>query len=807
MSRRWAWWTASGLLLVVLLAFGAWRLYREIPGRLRSVEAAIRQEAATYGLRVSYRNLRLHLLYPRVSLEDLAVVDDRPGIELLRAGNVDISLSPGMLISGGSPVSRIRIRNFNAHVEEANRPLFDRLRSGKRGGAIPEILLLDGRVRIGPLGPVRRWEAKVPEMRLREVKYLGRRLSVRLEGASGEIVLPGEGAGQWPLPSLEADLFDQDDGIRIRRFRASGPSATLRLSGFLDPARKSGDVKLSGSADLARWISAGAPYSRRLASYAGKGNVDFSASLEGSLKDPDGSGKLILRNGWLRGSTPAEVEIAAAVSKGKIRIESLKGKIWEGTLSGAGSYDLASGRGEGKAAVARATFTDAPWKEWGIGWRPAGAVDAELALSGTREKIHAAFSWKNPAGLQRVGGGKGPATNLPLPVAATAAVDYTPDGKFTVSSILLHAGGSTLSAAGTVLLPDQAFRLSGDFSIARGKAADYGWGTPLSWRSLSGGWEAEGTADRPRVAVRMEARSLAAGSLPPVPLVVKLEGNPFDVLHFVADVPASIAKATATGTFTGPLSSEPFAAESAVAVREIDFSEGNRWIAGVLVSLGKEGGEWRRYTEEMAGGGAADLQVSLSGQTLSVTGSMHSPDLRIRGFHLKDVSLDGEWSRAASGETWKAAAGGKVGRGAVRMSAEGENGIVEISGTADRIDLEQTDRFLMRGRRTGLRGEASLRFAGRNRGEGWELDRLTASVPRLSIDNAVLDGVSVEGLLGAASGHFLIAAQSPAIRLAADVRREEEWPIRFTLAANGVPTSYLLSAAGEEGVAAGGTWN
>ncbi|HEY7528042.1 MAG TPA: hypothetical protein VH660_02745, partial [Candidatus Deferrimicrobiaceae bacterium] len=68
MSRRWAWWTACGLLLVVLLALGAWRLSSEIPGRLRSVEESIRQEAAKYGLRVTYRNLRFHLLYPRVSL-------------------------------------------------------------------------------------------------------------------------------------------------------------------------------------------------------------------------------------------------------------------------------------------------------------------------------------------------------------------------------------------------------------------------------------------------------------------------------------------------------------------------------------------------------------------------------------------------------------------------------------------------------------------------------------------------------------------------------------------------------------------
>src|SRR5512134_3157539 len=117
MSRRWAWWSAGGFVLVVLLAFGAWRLSREIPDRLVEAEKAIREEAARYGLRVSYSNLRLHLLHPHVSLDNLTVVDERPGIELLRAEHVDVSLSPGRLIAGESPVSRIRLRNFFLHAE------------------------------------------------------------------------------------------------------------------------------------------------------------------------------------------------------------------------------------------------------------------------------------------------------------------------------------------------------------------------------------------------------------------------------------------------------------------------------------------------------------------------------------------------------------------------------------------------------------------------------------------------------------------------------------------------------------------
>src|SRR5512145_518558 len=130
MSRRWAWWSAAGLLLVVLLSLGVWKLSREIPDRLLEAEEAIRAEAARYGLRVTYRNLRFHLLHPHVSLDDLSVVDERPAIELLRAESVDVSLSPVRLLFGESPVSRIRLRKFALHAEEANRPLFDRLRAG-----------------------------------------------------------------------------------------------------------------------------------------------------------------------------------------------------------------------------------------------------------------------------------------------------------------------------------------------------------------------------------------------------------------------------------------------------------------------------------------------------------------------------------------------------------------------------------------------------------------------------------------------------------------------------------------------------
>ncbi|MGB3097360.1 MAG: hypothetical protein WBB46_11600, partial [Candidatus Deferrimicrobiaceae bacterium] len=93
MARRWAWWIGSGLLLVVLLAFGTWRLLQEIPGLMAKAEDTIREETEALGLRVSYRDLRFHLLHFRVSLEDLDILDGIAGVPLARAEHVDVSLS------------------------------------------------------------------------------------------------------------------------------------------------------------------------------------------------------------------------------------------------------------------------------------------------------------------------------------------------------------------------------------------------------------------------------------------------------------------------------------------------------------------------------------------------------------------------------------------------------------------------------------------------------------------------------------------------------------------------------------------
>ncbi len=176
---------------------------------MRAAGDAIRREAASLGLRVSFRNLEFHPLYLRVSVDDLSVDDALSGRPLARAEGVDASLSIAGILAGGSPVSRIRVRNYTLEAGEANRALVEKLRaasSGEGGEPLPEIILLEGRVRVGPLGPVKRLEAKVPELRIRHVRFLGTRVSLDLRNASGDLSLPVAGDGRLPFDSVEVDF-------------------------------------------------------------------------------------------------------------------------------------------------------------------------------------------------------------------------------------------------------------------------------------------------------------------------------------------------------------------------------------------------------------------------------------------------------------------------------------------------------------------------------------------------------------------------------------------------------------------------
>lgn len=807
MTRRWAWWTAGGLLLVVLLALGAWRFSRGIPDRLRKAEEDIKKEAARYGLRVSYRNPQFHLLSPRISLDNVEIRDALADLPLFSAETLDLSLSPARLLSGGSPVSRIRVRKFLLTAGEANRPVLDRLLSAKGGGAMPEILLLEGRVRLGPIGPLVRLQARIPELRAREVRFLGTRVTFRAEEASGSLVHPRTGEGTWPFSSMEGDLFFHGDVLRVRRARASGPAATLRISGNVDTARRTGDVKGSGSVDLGKWFSTAAPGGPWLRRVVDRGNIEFSVSLSGSAEDPEGTGRVVLRGGGFRGTGAAEGEATATFAKRKVRLESLKGKILGGTLAGSATYDIRTQRGEGKFSLARASFGTLAWKEWGTAWRPAGAGDIEVAFSGTLSRARATVAWRNPEGIERTTEKGETPVRIRLPLSVFVDAESTRAGEVAVSSFRVRAGDAEVSGRGEVSLPGDRLRLGGTFSIPRGRAADYGRGEPVSWAAIGGAWKAEGALARPVVAMHLETKALAVREFPPVPVMIKVEGDPQDVVYFVADVPAKAAKATMTGSVTSPLSAAAAALEGTVAVRDIDFAEAFRWARAALAAPARGGASTARMAEGIRGKGTADLSVSAAAGEFFLSGSLRTDALDIRGIEVRDFSLEGEIERSGGKSTWSARAVGVAEEGLFSLEGKGENGTSEVTGTAEQVDLGRAASVLTSGRGPKVKGSARMNFLARNGGKGWELARIVAGAPRVAMDNTVWEAVSLEGSLGTSSGRFVLSAKFPQLQLTADVGRGEGWPVDFALTAVGIPTGILLEGLGRSPASSGGTWD
>ncbi|MGZ9133501.1 MAG: translocation/assembly module TamB domain-containing protein [Candidatus Deferrimicrobiaceae bacterium] len=810
MARRWTWWIGLGFLLVMLLAFGTWRLLQEVPGFMAKAWDTVRREAEALGLELSFRDLRFHPLHLRVSLEDLDIRDGIAGIPLAHADHVEVSLSPRRFLSGLTPVSRVLVRTYSVHAGEANRPLLEKVRGsgkGREAGTLPEILLLDGKVRFEPMGPLERWEARVPEVRIRPVRFLGTRVTAAVQGAAGRIALPGAGSGNIPLESAEADFFLKGDSVRVRKFQASGRSAKLSLSGQWEGADRTVDWKFSGETDLEVWAASGAWGKDWIRRVATEGTIAFSGRIEGPVENPEGWGKILARNILFPGKTPFEGEASLAVAGKRIRLESLRGKIWEGTVSAAGMYDFRAGKGDAKLSLEQAAFGKAPWGSWGISWRPAGRGTLVLSLTGGREILQGTISLKNPAGFERPGAEGAPAARVALPLAAVAAWDVLPGKEWRIRDLRVTAGRAEATGKGAYAPDGGRLSFAGGFLVPRGRAADYGWGYPLSWGSLSGAWSVSGAAGNPHVTAKLTAEGLAARALPPVPLSLKLEGDPADVVHFVADIPVDVAKVTAVGTISGPLSSRPLSLETTVGARDIDFSLAGGWGAAVLSSLRKDPTQLKKYTAGMSGTGNADLRISVGKGVYSVSGSISSPEIRFSGIGVRAVSASGNWGESVPGVHWGFQADGRFGEGSFLLTGKGEGGESGIFGTLEDIDLGTLASFVDGDSRGRIGGRATMRLEARAGPRGWEIRKFSASVPRLNAVGLTIEQVSAEGSLGESSGILSLVSASPSLRASADIRRESGWPVSFSVRAEGVPTGTLLDAIGRKDATAKGTWD
>ncbi|HEY5192119.1 MAG TPA: hypothetical protein VII77_09040, partial [Candidatus Deferrimicrobium sp.] len=334
MSKRWVRWTGGGLLVLFLSVVG-WRLSLEIPERVRRAGAALVDAAAREGVAVRYGELKLHLLHLHVSIDNVVLRDALADLPLGSAGSVDVSFSPLRFLTGDLPVSRVRVRNFRLEAGERNRALYDRWMSTRKEGprpSLPEILLVDGSILLTLPGPLRRFQAVIREVRVREGRFLGTHIAASLERTEGDVALPGDAGGSWPFPSVEADLFYKEGVLRVRKFKAARDSAALRLSGSLDTRKRIVSAKASGELDIAGWIAAGAPgvsYVRRVAR---EGKAEFSVTADGPWNNPEAAARLVFRNAGFPGAAGAEGEVQLSLRGRVLRLARANAKLWGGVL-------------------------------------------------------------------------------------------------------------------------------------------------------------------------------------------------------------------------------------------------------------------------------------------------------------------------------------------------------------------------------------------------------------------------------------------------------------------------------------------
>jgi len=821
MAKQRARWAILFVVLVLLSFLGVRQILRAVPELLRKAEETIAKEGRALGLKVSFRNPRFHFLPLRVSLDNLVVEDAMADRPLLRADSVALSLSPRGMILGGSPVSRVRVRTFSVRVGEENRPLLERIRSVRDGETgkqqIPEILLLDGSVDAGPIGPLQRWTAHVPQFLIRDTRFQGMQIGGSFDRSVARVVLAGDGSGEVPVESGAISLSLRKGIIRIRDLRLSGPAVSLRGSGLVDPRDRSATLKASGHGDIEKWIRSGGAGGASLAGIATRGQLDFTVSWTGNLERPAGSGKLTVSGLRLPGDIPVDGELSATLSDRLLRIDSLRGRLWGGTLEGKGELDWKRWEGRGTLSLNRAMLGNAPWKRWGVAWRPAGPGTVKLDVAGSREQVRCAIVLDNPGGLEK--DGNNPARVF-LPIEGTVDLVLLPGREITGQRFRLLAGKAEVSGTGRYRLSDRGIRVSGRIEVPGGRASLYGWDYPLSWGLLQGGGELTGTIDRLHMKGEFTARDLVARSLPPLSATMKFEGDPGKAIHFVVDCPANVANVTATGTLAGPLSPSPFLLDASVIAREIDASRGGPWVVAVLRSLGKDSADIERHAAGMSGTGSANVQISMGGGDAAVSGTLVSDEIRAFGVVARTVSFSGGWGRHGTDISWKMRASGELGDGNFLVTGRGDGGEGELFGNMEKVDLGWALSLLGRDPAGNIGGKADLTVAARNGSRGWNIGRLSIFVPRLSVRHAVpgakadgghpsvaLDNVLAEGSLGERSGEIRVTAVSPRMTIRADISRQPDWPVSVSVAADNVTTAFFLGVAGRPDIPASGSWS
>ena len=250
-------------------------------------------------------------------------------------------------------------------------------------------------------------------------------------------------------------------------------------------------------------------------------------------------------------------------------------------------------------------------------------------------------------------------------------------------------------------------------------------------------------------------------------------------------------------------------ANLSVSAHDIDLSESGKWVSAVMPSLGKDPGTIRGYLDGTSGMAEADARIGIGRGAIDIQGSVRSARIDVRGIPLA-ASRRRANTRTDGGGALVGAGGREARRRRRPVSAEAPTGgRAEASARVSGLRISQAALPAEAERPTGARRGSSTPGSRRFKvPTGWEIPRLTAESKELSVGGARFADVRVEGTLGAETGTvFRPDRPPPGCRSRAISGGEGNGATDFSLSVSGLPTSFLLAAAGRTGADAEGMWS
>ena len=244
-----------------------------------------------------------------------------------------------------------------------------------------------------------------------------------------------------------------------------------------------------------------------------------------------------------------------------------------------------------------------------------------MSVSGTPDRLRGVASLSLPEGVERLperGQRRVQGSRPPHGERCRRAFGWT--GRCAgIGPPAGRAGGGPGGGGDPPRRPD-ACGFAGPRRSLPGRAEEYGFRYPVSWKGMAGEWEVSG----PWIACgrRLPSRSegLAAWSLPPVPVTVKVDGVPAEALRLRGRRPGGFVQGDRRRNGTVPHGSGQGPNERVgFSAREIDLADsGNMGLLRSRVA-GEGPGRIREYLDgtKRHGGGRRAESASPRGRSIS----------------------------------------------------------------------------------------------------------------------------------------------------------------------------------------------